>query len=250
MIYMMIFAPNAIQSGMAGTVNWDMLRFYGSLSTLQRKNLVDGSKMTFSQCTPAQLASVRQMAFGPDEALEAEDPNAKKPDFEMPQIWRRLFSAAAGGDYRTEPTEVMPNGLPSEGYVELHFTNETIAKPAGNLPAMFGNAVLGADELALLKMFRESESMQQFAAMMPNIEEMRLGQRSIYEFKFTVAQGVTMSHNLNDDRVDANGPIVKSANLPADFQKLIEQRLVMMKKIPFFDPAFLGGRQVIPPASQ
>ena len=249
LLYIMLFAPNAMQSGMSGSVSWDMLRFYGSLSPTQKKNLSEGGRLPFQQINPTQMAAVRQMAFGPDQTLHAEDPNAKKPDYEMPAMWRQLFQRAAGGDYRTEPTEVMPNGIPPQGYVELNLTTDVIAKPAGNVPAMFGSAILGADELAMLKMFRESESMAQFAAMMPQIEELKLGSRSVYEFKFTVAQGVTMTHVLNDDKMDPNAKAVKVANLPAEFTKKIEERMAMLKKIPFFDPMFLGGQRAVPPPS-
>lgn len=252
MTYFMVFAPNAIQSGMGGQVSWDMLRFYGGLSTLQKKNMAEGGRLGFNQLNPIQTSALRQMAFGPETALIVDNPNAKKPDFELPSFMRGAMFGALGNDYRSEPTELMPNGLPGDGFVELKLTQDSIAKPTGSIPAMFGNAVMGADELAMLKMFKDMPGMEQLSGMMPTIDEVRLGERSVYDFKFIFGQGVTMDKSLNDDRMSSKSPVVKMANLPADFSKKIEDRLVAFKKLPFFDPAFFqgGGGGGVPPPAQ
>ncbi len=249
MSYFMIFAPNAIQSGMGGQVSWDMLRFYGGLSANQKRNMADGGRLTYGQLSQIQQAALRQMTFGPETALVVEDPNAKKPTFEMPSFLRGVLAGAMGKDYRTEPTELMPNGLTNDGYVQLKLTQDTVAKPTGNISAMFGSAVLGADELAMLKMFKDMPGMEQMASFMPTIDEVRLGERSVYEFKFFFAPGVTMDKTLNDDRVAGNAPAVKVSNLPSEFAKKIEERLAAFKKLPFFDPSFFqgGGGGVTPP---
>lgn len=249
MRYFMVFAPNAIQSGMGGQVSWDMLRFYGGLSTLQKKNMGEGGRLGFNQLSPIQAAALRQMVFGPETALIVDDPNAKKPDFELPSIFRGAMMGAMMNDYRTEPTEVMPNGLPANGYVELKLTNDRVAQPTGSVQAMFRNAVLGADELAMLKMFKDMPGMEQMAGMMPTIDEVRLGERTVYDFKFHFAPSVTMDKSLNDDRISSASPVVKMANLPPEFSKKIDERLAAFKKLPFFDPAFFqgGGGGVTPP---
>ncbi|HJP83766.1 MAG TPA: hypothetical protein VJ835_09705 [Fimbriimonadaceae bacterium] len=249
--YFMIFAPNAVQSGMGGQVSWDMLRFYGAMSPTQKRSLSEGGRLAIAQMNPTQTASLRQMAFGPETNLYAKNPNAKKPDFEMPSFLRGALFGQFGGDYRSEPTEVMPNGLPAEGYLEMKLTQDKVAKPTGNIPAMFGNAVLGPDELAMLKMFKEMPGMEQAASFMPTIDEVRLGDRTVYDFTFTVADGVTLERSLNDDRMSANSPVYKMSNLPADFSKKIDERMAAFKKIPFFDPAFFqgGNRGTPPPAN-
>ena len=247
MMYFMVFAPNAIQSGMGGMVNWNMLRFYGALAPMQRQNLLNGGRLPFGQFNPAQSAAVRQMLFGPDTGLTAADPNKEKPVFELPSFVRTMIMREIGGDFRTEPTEVMPNGLPPQGFVQLTLTQDNIVKPTGNVPAMFGNAALGADELAMLKMFKEMPGMEQVASMMPNFDEVRLGERSVYEFMFTVAPGVSQEETLNDDRMTSKSPVVKMANLPANFVKRIDEKLAAFKKLPFFDPAFMNPNRGTPP---
>jgi hypothetical protein len=100
----------------------------------------------------------------------------------------------------------------------------------------------------MLKMFKEMPGMEQAASFMPNIDEVRLGDRTVYDFTFTVADGVTLERTLNDDRMSANSPVYKMSNLPADFTKKIDERLAAFKKIPFFDPAFFqGGNRGTPP---
>ena len=247
MMYFMIFAPNAVQSGMGGMVNWEMLRFYGASPMAQRQNLANGGRVPFGQLNPAQSAAVRQMLFGPDTGLTSENPNREKPVFELPSFVRNAIMRELGGDFRSEPTEIMPNGLPPQGFVQLNLVQDNIVKPTGNVPAMFGNAALGADELAMLKMFKEMPGMEQVATMMPNIEEVRIGERSVYEFRFTVAPGVYQEESLNDDRINSKSPVVKMANLPAAFAKRIDDRLAAFKKLPFFDPAFMNPQRGTPP---
>lgn len=251
MRYIMLFAPTAMAGGMGQMLNWDALRFYGGLSVNAKKSLIENGRLPFAQLTPGQAAAVRQMAFGPEESLTVDDPNGKKDELgALGATMRQMFMRAAGGDYRTEPTEVMPNGLPSDGYVQLTFTNDNVVKASGAVAAMLGNASLGVDELAMLGLFKTMEGMEQVASMMPTIDEVTLGKRQVYEFKFVVAPGVSMTQVLNNDSFDKGAPKTKMANLPDDFQKKIADRMAAFKKIPFFDPAFFGGggRQAIPPA--
>jgi len=57
-----------------------------------------------------------------------------------------------------------------------------------------------------------------------------------------------MSKSLNDDRISGKSPVVKMANLPAEFAKKIDEKVAMFKKIPFFDPSFFqGGAGGAPP---
>ena len=105
----------------------------------------------------------------------------------------------------------------------------------------------GADELALLKMFKDMPGMEQLGGMMPTIDEVRIGERSVYEFRFTVAQGVYVEKTLNDDRVNSKSPVVKMANLPGAFAKKIDERLAAFKKLAFFVPAFLTPNRGGPP---
>ena len=241
MMYFMFFAPNAVQSGMGGMVSWDMLRFYGGLSVNQKRSMSQGSTLSFGQLNPIQRTAVNQMVFGPDTSLFVDDPNAKKPEFELPTFVRGMMGGRFGADYRTEPTELMPNGLPSNGYVELKLTEDYVAKPTGAVSPIIGNAMLGADELALFRLFKEMPGMEQFNSMMPNIDEVRMGERSVYDFKFHFAPNVRMEKSLNDDRISANSPTVRMSNIPSEFSKKIDERLAAFKKMPFFDPSIIGG---------
>jgi len=204
--------------------------------------------MALSQLTPAQREAVTRLAFGPSPDLHVQDGKAKEDELGFMKMMRRYMGESRNSDYRTEPTEAMPNGLPSDGFVELKFRSEPVAKMAGDVPSFLGGAALGADELAMFKLFKEDPNMAQASAMMPQIDQLHLGQREVYDFRFTVAPRVYMEKSLHDDKVTDKSPIVKVANLPADFQKQIDQRLAALKKLPFFDPAFMGGnRGAVPP---
>lgn len=249
MRYIIFFAPTAMQSGFMSMTNWDMLRFYGALPVGMKNSLIEGGRIPFSQLNPTQRAALQQMAFGPDQSISVERNDEKKPDYELPGMMKQLFQRSAGGDFRSEPTEVMPNGLPSNGYVIVNFSQEPVTKATGNVPTYLANASLGMDELALLKYFSEMPSMAQFSAMMPRLDQLRVGERKLYNFKFMLAPGVSITQTLHDDSFPKNGKIVSMANLPEDMQKRVQDRIAAIKKIPFFDPAFLGGgrQQTAPP---
>lgn len=122
---------------------------------------------------------------------------------------------------------------------------EPIAQPTGN--TMFGSATMGAEELGMLKFFAEMPQGQGMQMMMPQINDVRLGQRATYSFRFLVAQGVSSQYSLTDNNVPKNGPVTSLSNLPADFQAAIERNKQKMKNVPFFAPGFMGGGRVTPP---
>ncbi len=247
MTYLTVFAPNAMSQGFGGPVDWDMLRLYGTLSIQQRQALADKAEIAFASLAPVQRGYVQKMAFGPDTNLKVLEPGEQPTDepggfLEMMRQW----APGRQDDFRQEPTEAMPNGLPPNGTLRMTLTEETVGTASGQgaMLRMFG--VLGADELALLRWFTEEPSMQQFGQMMPKIEGMRLGTRRAYRFVFGVARQVTFEHTLNDDRVDPKGSVIAMDALPEEMKSKIAKRLEQLKKSPFpMFPAF--GREVPPP---
>jgi hypothetical protein len=249
MQYIMLFAPGAVQQGFGGMVSWDMLRLFASLTPGQRQGLTSGSQIPFNALSPQAKGYLTKLLFGADTDIVVESQKPKSDAFQMPTFVRRMFGGSKG-DYRSEPTEIMPNGLPGNGYVTLNVTKSHVAKMAGDKGFNpMGAGAMGSEELALVRFFKEDPNMSQLAGgFMPSLDELRLGTRTIYDFKFYVAPDVMMAQSLNDNAISKDAPVVKFSSLPSEFQKEIDQKMAEIKKFPFFDPSFLmGGKKNIPP---
>lgn len=237
--YLMYFAPNALMSGMGAILDWDMLRLYGQLGQARRMALQRGEKFSFGAMAGEPGRTLGKMLFGTAAKLEAVD--AKKPEtqggfFEM----IAQFIPKPSVDYRDEPTEVMPGGLPAMGTIEVSVEDDNMAVIHGSGAAIsraFG--ALGADEIAMFKWMSEDANFGQMAGeSIPKIENVQVGERRVLTFTFRVGNGVVARRTLHDDRVDKNAKPVPMSALPPAFQAKIAKRVEAMKKSPF--PFFMG----------
>lgn len=251
--YVMLFAPNAVQQSMMGMTNWDVLRLYGYLSSGQRQSLRQGARLPFSSLSPDQQKQLNKMLFGADETLMVENrgPNQPKQDpiTEMIMSQVQRFGGGNETDFRTEPTEVMPSGLPSNGFISVNFTSEPIAQPQ-TMSTDFGRmSTVGPMELGLFKFFKEDPAMSQISGSLPTLDDLKVGTRSVYNFTFAVAPNVVQKQTLNDDTIPKDAPVYKITNLPSDFQKKIDEMAVNMKKNPIWKMvgAMGGFNKGVPP---
>jgi hypothetical protein len=245
--YIANFAANALQGGMMGMLNWDMLRLYGTLGAPQRQSLTAGGKIAFSALAPNQTEIVRRMAFGASANLHVDRPTKKPKDEE--DVWGSLMPFMQMGqseDFRDEPTEVMPNGLPNDGYLDLKASPDSFVLVVGQKGATVKQyGAMGSDELAMLKYFSEDPNFQQFSSQIPRFERFRLGERTTLDFKFHLAPDVRLEHILRDDRLAKDSPVVGEEGFPPSLKARIEKRIAGLKKNPFPFPMGLG--QAVPP---
>ena len=246
--YLMFFVPGAMQMGMDGGSSWDMLRFYGQLAPDVRNSLANGGKLPIGNLTAGEWNSLERMTYGSSSQLSVDDPN-HKPEDETPS-WMKMAMGSGSIDYRDEPTEIVPNGLPNDGFVELKGTSEPFAAPVASpdsmVMAMIG--VLGPDELALFKMMRSQKGAEAFSAMFPKFPKLRIGDRSVMNFTFHVAPQVSLKQTLKDHHLNKNSSIFSEDNLPSELQKKIAEREEALKKSPFGSMAgMFGGAAAIHP---
>ncbi len=236
-MYIMTFAPNALQEGMMGLTNWDLLKFYGLLGGSQRQSLREGGRLAFGQLSPAQQNQTAKMVFGADAALTIDSGGRKQPSDPLTEIITTQLDRALGSaenDYRSEPTEVMPNGLPADGFISVKFTSEPIAQAQTMSTDLGRMSSLSSLELGIFKMFKEDPKMSQLAGAMPTFDDLKVGNRAVYAFSFNVAPGVSEKGTLNDDRIPKEAPVYKLNALPQDFQKRIDDMAANFKKNPIW----------------
>ena len=183
MTYILLFAPSAMQQGMMGMMDWDLLRLYGLLSPAQRDTLRQGRRIGFSNLGADQSAQLEKMLYGPSQRLMFEEQradNSKSKDPFSDLIMGQMMRAGGqrGGDFRTEPTEVMPNGLPATGYIQVNFSSDPVAQPQ-TMSTDFGRGMsLGPMELGLFKFFSEDPQMSKISGAMPTMTSRMMRPRS------------------------------------------------------------------------
>jgi hypothetical protein len=245
--YIMMFAQKAFAQGMRGQTDWTMLRIYGNLSASQRQLLWSGSALPVRSLNPGIKKLVDKMAFGAPVRLQVERPENKSSTGPFMEMLQRMMPTAPV-DYRDEPTEIMPAGLPQDAFLSMKGSNEYFVVPIMTGPDPTGGMMgaLGADELAMLQWIKETPQLQQMGADgIPTIDKVRVGDRKVMDFAFHFAPGVTRAETLMDDSLAKNAPETPMAALPEGFKALIQKKLEALRKEKF--PFFGGGGPPPPP---
>ncbi|MFQ3677349.1 MAG: hypothetical protein SNJ74_05355 [Fimbriimonadaceae bacterium] len=229
LLHIMLMAPGAV-GGMQGAMSdWNLLRFWGTLGQAQRETLFRGGTIAFGQLTPVQRTSLERVLFGPNANLRVTQGTGNRtPRGGLMGMVENMLPRPAR-DFREEPTEIMPTGLPAMGTISASNRVETVAYPAGTSAGIMGRMALGPTELAMFQWVREQGNLP-MGGVMPNIENVRIGERRNTTLTFTVAPGVTATRNLTDDRVDANAAPVSMNSLPPAFRAAVEQELSRLRQ--------------------
>lgn len=235
MTWLNLYAPNLMREGFGGETNWDMIRLWGLLNPTQRQTLRTGNMLSYAAISAEQAAVVRKFMFGADAELKIEDPAKPKSGLRMLNMMFGMMarSTQAGASYRTEPTEIMPNGLPAQGGIRMEATETMYAiqvQTDGRPSPMLG--ALGAEELAFIKFMLDDPRIAAEASNeMPEFNRLKVGDRTIMDFKFYAANDVLTTHSLTDDRPAAGGPFALNA-LPAKMQQQVDEKTKLIKESP------------------
>ena len=142
-----------------------------------------------------------------------------------------MFSAiGSSGNGRFEPTEVMPNGVPSAGYLTCAATNETVLQLQMS-PSTDSSYVAGPGELALFKMVSDMKT--------PGTESFHIptsgvvGERTNLAFAFHVSADMIQDERLSDVSMPTDGAKVALGQLPSDLQAQVDAQSAALKKSPF-----------------
>lgn len=250
--YLGLFAASALQGMMGDTMDWVMLRFYGSLPTVTKNALKSGNQVAFSSIGGKARGYLNKMAFGSNANIMPAA--ALKTSADEPKFMQQMKMFMPGGDksYTEEPTEIMPNGLPNNGFVVLNLTNTPIAIASqGAGPTAFGVGALGPEEVALIEFFQESAGPEMSGAMTEGLNELKMGSRENYRFTFWLSPEAGLIKNLQDDSVSKNARSVSLSNLPPAFRALVAKAKEQIKNSPIARIAGmmggLGDQRVPPP---
>ncbi|HMS55057.1 MAG TPA: hypothetical protein PKA27_06615 [Fimbriimonadaceae bacterium] len=227
--YLMRFAPNATSSGMTGPLNWDALRFYGSLEPNQKQAMSAGTEIPIGSLSEPQKRLITKIVFASGARLNVTRPG--EPPRDDSDLLSMISSILGSGtkDFRDEPTEIMPTGVPGVGTATMPKTESLLvfsASKDSSFSTMVGG--VGVDELALLSVLREQPQFRG-TDFLPHFREVITGNRVSYRLTFLLAPGVRYVATLNDDTVDPKSTPKPFDSLPEAFRKQVEQRAADMK---------------------
>ena len=244
-LYLLAFAPNTLQGLMGDTMDWDTLQLYASMLPTQKSSLRQGGRVPFGTLTTQARNILTRMSFSSRARIQPAADIQKRSD---QPFFLGMIGAMFGGpekSFTEEPTEVMPNGLPPDGAIELKLANEPIGTTDGASPSFFlGMGALGADEFAMFEIMKEfaqasGEEMGNLGDMFPIPKTVKIGSREKLNFFFWLSPEAGMHKTLMDDSVPKNAPAVDTSSLPPAFRQLIDQRKKAIKESPY--GKMLGG---------
>lgn len=230
---LMVFAPNSISQGMKMPTNWNMLRFYGLLTTTQRDMVKQGKSLLFGGLTGEQRNMLFKIMYGTDANLKiaSEEKPTKKNGGFMDMITAFLPSMIKS--FRQEPTEAMPNGLEPQGEIMLKVdAKQVIVNTKEGKPDVGMMGAAGIEEIAMLKYFASMEQMSAMMPEMPSFDNVVMGNRFDFEFKFFGAPGTYVRHELSDYAIDKASKPTSFNALPSSFLEAVNARVEELKKSP------------------
>lgn len=125
-------------------------------------------------------------------------------------------------DYRAEPTEVAPGGLPGNCYLTLRTSNSDVARPVpdkkGSGPVSFMEMDAPIEQLASTAAMMEMPNMQAYAQGMGKVDKVYLGTKHSYHFRIYASGESFHSSVIQYSDIDTS-VAYGLHNLPAALQK-------------------------------
>lgn len=227
--------------------DWPMLRLYGTLSSDQRSYLAAGRPLQLSNMSDNQRAMVERMVYGADSGLQMFGNDAPlrveaKRDNSVLGGAEDMFSdtladfgydGQSPNDYRGEPTEAAPNGLPGATTIRLKVTTSQVlqiepkGKDVDSMP--YYNQPMQVEQIASFVAMRDSPQFSQMSAYFPTFDHVRLGTQRHLHFRIYVSDESFKSSTLSDASFPENSSYSLSA-LPGDLQTKFDKTLKEMRE--------------------
>jgi len=220
--YFLMFVPRPVQEAMLVDmhVDWNVLRLYGYLSPALKSKLAVGIKVPISEMNSNARDALARFVFGSSAHIAVTRVTGRRfvdlPDWamELRDVFGRI-------DSLEDPTEVCSKGLSDNVFVDMSVNKEFLGLevlPSGRI----STAVMGPDELVNEQMNLDSGPKALKSAVPRNL---RIGDQTTLDLRIHLTPNVTVKQRLADHRFSATPKIVDANHLPADFQKIVSDRI-------------------------
>jgi hypothetical protein len=202
----------------------DVLRLYGTLSASQRQELLSPAGMSLRRLTPQQRGYVEYLAYSNEYSVQFQPREAPQDSESQMIYWNGIMR---------EPTESLPNGIPSTGTLKMTDTTDRVVF-LGKQPAdswMSGRA-LSASELAWQMFSQEREDLFPWVRQTGQravVDKVRVGSRRRLVFNFQMTDVLVMNHQLMQNEPSASAAVTLD-QLPADIKKEFDEHMANFAK--------------------
>ncbi|MEQ1821798.1 MAG: hypothetical protein ABL949_04775 [Fimbriimonadaceae bacterium] len=190
------------------------LRFYGSLSANVRENLKKG--MAFSAIGGEAQQNLALYIYRQGQVSGAifDEPSAAQAEVDV---------ATASFELHTDPTEVLPLGIPANTLIKLSALTDDVVIPQGG-----ASTPLAAGDLASQVAMEERPDLFPWANENRLPSKFKMSKRQNYTFLFHFTQSLGSVLSLIDVS-QGDGPVITKNELPTDFKRTFDDQLKMMR---------------------
>jgi hypothetical protein len=236
--YLRLINASAAEEGLSQfsyNGGWQMLRFYGSLSTGQRQTMQQRGRISLNTLSQFQSAIITDQIFNSFDGPMISQPNPE------PGQRTRTFTFGGGDSIPNERTIVLPNGLPRDGFLEINMDTSDAVQATS--PEISGGAFLTAESLAFERLRLERPELATFGQN-TQYDKFRLATKRTVSFQFHLTPQVSFAREL-EDNTPSNRPYAPFEQLPSRFRDRVEQQLAQLRKS--WGNGGGGGGQIPPP---
>jgi hypothetical protein len=204
-----------LQNQMVGLKDVALLRFYGSLSTEERRQAQTPQGLKLSEITtPAALENLNEIVFGRTNPLLV-------PRKLRPELWR-------------EPSECLANGLDQSSVLHIAVTTKDAVfdLDRDNSPFQMAEGAISAAEVAFTQYQRQHPGKYPATpdlASNPNSPHFKVGQLKTYLFEFRFAPDVWTDATLEGRTMVSGEPLTRD-QLPGSFLAEVSKSLAEIEK--------------------
>jgi|GEM_PF-4245081 len=243
-----LFAPQ-MQSLMGGFGDEDdMMRVFGGMTQQERQVMRNGGSIPIARLSAGPRSVLQEKFFGYMPSVSPvdmeKDLNTGNPVDTVNDMMGMGMSMGMYGRTGTEPTEIMPTGLPANGSVTMRVNRESYMVALSADGGLVANVPpFGRTELAFLSMMMKSaEVMAEMQEVNQMFQNLRTGVRDQLHMVVLIAPGKGAKSVLSDPQDPDMNTKYSISNLPVAVQQQMEADAAAIQKSPmgkFFEA--MGG---------
>jgi hypothetical protein len=201
----------------------NLLSFYGTLSPEMQK-LAKGEGLPYANLSADQFAALQRIIYAQYSNINFQP---TQPNADYNAFYQGLLK---------EPTELMPNCLPSASRLKIVESTDTVAMTGSHLVTYPGGSYTRAGQVMTAEELGQSMYQQEHSDIFTwmaddqqklNLEQLRFGSRRRLAFTFNLLPEFTVGGILDDNQMQPK-KLNGIAGLPADFQAQVQKSMAQM----------------------
>lgn len=240
-------------SSMFSNGNWTALKLYGRLGESQRKHLLGGGSIAYNALTPPQKEMFFKLVYGADSSLstagEVQGTETVAPavvdTVPVPDQQELAPPEFDRGSFESEPTEALPNGIPSDAYLTISGSlKEVLFARDSSRPDRIYEYPQELESIAWNLFSRERPDLFPPDPEQMNFDLFRVASQRQVEIKANLTPKLSVVENLSEI-LENKRQYVPLKDLPGTMRKRIEDAMEQYRRT--YKDVKEGGGGEIPP---